>query len=356
MKRPIRVLLVAPSLGILGGQSVQATRLLRCLGTEPDLRMGFQPINPEIGFLRQIKYVRTLVTFLVYVCSIMARAWRYDILHVFSASYWSYTLWTLPALFFAKLYGKKIILNYRDGQAEDHLKNWRSALPTIRAMDVVVTPSGYLVDVFARFGVQARSIFNIIDRSAFRHRKRRELRPVFLHNRILEPIYNIECALRAFRMIQDRFPEASLTLAHDGPSRQNLEQYARELDLKNTVFLGRVPHARIAELYDAADVYLTSPDFDCMPGSLLECFASGLPVIATAAGGIPYIAEHERTALLIPPGDHEAMAAAAFRLLGDGDLVEQLTANAYEECLRYSVEPVQKQWLGVYRELMNGKN
>ena len=348
---PIRVLLIAPSLDILGGQAVQATRLLACLGTEPGLRMAFQPINPRIGPLRQIKYVRTAATFLLYLLSVMSRAWRYDILHVFSASYYSYTLWTLPALFFAKLYRKKIILNYRDGQAEDHLANWRSALPTIRRMDRIVTPSGYLVDIFARFDLKAQSIFNIIDMSRFKHRGRRQLKPIFLHNRILEPIYNIDCTLRAFKIIQEQYADARLTLAHDGPSRPYLESLAQQLGLRNTKFVGRVPHQQIAALYDESEIYLTSPDFDCMPGSLLECFASGLPVIATKAGGIPYIAEHERTALLVECGDHNALAESAFRLLREPDLVERLTANAYEECKRYSPLPVQKQWLQVYLEL-----
>ena len=351
--RRIRILLIAPSLDILGGQAVQATRLMRCLSTEPELEMAFQPINPRIGFLRRIKYVRTVATFFLYFFQVMTKAPRYDILHVFSASYWSYTLWTLPALLFAKLYGKKIILNYRDGQAEDHLTNWRSALPSIRQMDRVVTPSGYLVTVFDRFGIKAQSIFNIIDMSGFIFRKRGKLRPIFLHNRILEPLYNIECTLRAFKIVQQHYPEAKLTLAHDGPSRPHLEQFAKGLELKNTTFIGRVPHNRIAELYNESDIYLTSPNFDCMPGSLLECFASGLPVIATAAGGIPYIAEDQRTAILIKPDDHEAMAAAALRLLNDEALVEHLTTNAYEECKRYDVLPVQKQWLQVYRELVN---
>src|ERR1035438_1863762 len=255
--RPIRVLLIAPSFEILGGQAVQASRLMACLSREPSLRMAFQPINPHLpGWLRQIKYVRTAGTFLLYVSNLLFRVWRYDILHVFSASYYSYTLWTLPALFFAKLYGKKIILNYRDGQAEDHLKNWRSAIPTIRRMDAVVTPSGFLVDVFAKFGIQARSIFNIIEMDHFKFRPRSHLRPIFLHNRILEPLYNIECALRAFAIVQLRYPEAVLTVAHDGPLRASLEKFSSGIGLRNTTFVGRVPHPKVPGLYDSVDIYI----------------------------------------------------------------------------------------------------
>jgi glycosyltransferase involved in cell wall biosynthesis len=353
----IRVLLIAPSLNILGGQAVQATRLIAALRQEPSLVVAFQPIDPRfpgaLARLQTWKFVRTVSTWSVYVLNLAARVWRYDVVHVFSAAYTSYMLWSLPAMLIGKVYGKRIVLNYRDGQAEDHLRNWRTAIPTIRLADEVVAPSGFLVDVFAKFGMRIRTISNILDMRPFRYRQRGELRPVFLHNRILEPLYNIPCSLRAFRLVQERYPEASLTVAHDGPSRGELERLARDLGLRNTRFIGRVPHSRIGELYDAADLYFTSPDFDCMPGSILECFASGLPVVATAAGGIPYIATNEETALLFPAGDHEAMAQAAFRLLEDPDLVRRLTANAYQSCRRYAEGPVREQWTALYRKLFD---
>ncbi len=347
--------MVAPSLDILGGQSVQATRLLACLRQEPSLQLDFQPINPRLpgplAGLQRIKFIRTLATLALYVSQLSVRAWRCDVLHVFSAAYTSYMLWSLPALFFAKLYSKVIILNYRDGQAEDHLRNWRTALPTLRRMDAVISNTPYLVDVFAKFGMRIESIWNIIDAGEFKRRARAKLAPVFLHNRILEPIYNIPCTLRAFQIVQRQYPQARLTLAHDGPSRPELEALAQRLELRNTEFIGRVPHSQMADLYDAADIYLTSPDFDCMPGSILECFACGLPVVATNAGGIPYIATDGETALLVPRGDHEAMARAAIRLLEEPQLVERLTKNALEECKKYQEHNARRQWKQLYERL-----
>jgi len=354
MKRPIRVLLIAPSFQILGGQSVQASRLMNQLSHVEGLEMGFQPITTDIGVLRRIPYLRTVLSIGLYWLSLLRRVWRYDILHVFSASYWSYNLWTLPALLMAKLLGKKIILNYRDGQAADHMTNWPLALPTVRMMDRVVTPSKYLVDVFAGFNIQARSIVNVIDRDKFIFRERKQLKPVFLHNRILEPLYDIRTALQAFQIVQREYPEADLTVAHDGPLRGELEAYAAEIGLKHYRFVGRVPHEEIATLYDQVDLYITSPVYDCMPGSLLECFSSGLPVVATNAGGIPYIAENERTALLVECGDFEAMAKACLRLLREPELVIRLTQAAREEVLRYAERPVRDQWVEMYKEVIPG--
>ena len=354
MPKAIRVLLIAPSFRILGGQAVQASRLMKCISDLDGVDIQFQPIAPLPDFLLKVKFLRTVVAIVLYWIALFARAWRYDILHVFTASYWSYTFWSLPALLAAKLYGKKIILNYRDGQAEDHLTNWRSAIPTIKMMDAIVSPSGYLADVFRQFGIECRPIFNVIDMRDFIHRKRSKLRPRFLHNRILEPLYNIPCALRAFKMVQEKYPEASFEIAHDGPSRGELEAYASEIGLKNYRFLGRVPHKEIAKLYDAADIYVTTPDIDCMPGSLLECSASGLPIVATNAGGIPYIVFHEKTALIVEKNADRAVADSCIRLLEDPALVERLTSNAHEECKRYSAPTVARQWRDLYREVLRG--
>jgi len=353
-----RVLLIAPSLEIVGGQAVQAARLLPALQCDPSLAVGFQPLNPRwpgpLDWWRRIKYLRTVASRLLYCIQLLGRVPRYDLLHIFSAGKSSYTLNTIPALLIGKLYGKKVIINYRDGRAEEHLSRWRSARPTLRLADAVVSPSEYLVRVFAGCGVPARCIPNIIRPEAFHYRRRRALRPVFLTNRSLEPLYNVGCVLRAFALVQQRYPAASLTIAHDGVCRSALEQLARRLGLRDVCFLGCVPPAEVPRLYDAADIYLMSPQVDCMPGSVLECFASGLPVIATAVGGIPFLVTHQETGLLVRPDDHEALAACALRLLGDPDLVERLTENARRELERYSEERIRQAWGVLYSELLPG--
>ena len=135
-KNRLRVLIVAPSLDILGGQSRQAVRLMEGLKREQDLEVGFLPHNPRLpGILRllqSIKYVRTIVTTLYYIALLLLRVRKYDIIHIFCASYYSYSLSAIPALAMSRLYGKKSILNYRSGEAEDHLENWRTAVPTLR--------------------------------------------------------------------------------------------------------------------------------------------------------------------------------------------------------------------------------
>lgn len=353
---PMRVLLIAPSTEILGGQAVQATRLLHGFRQTASVAVDFLAINPTLPvWLRRIPYLRTLCAGLLFYPALLWRIPQYDILHVFAASYSSYTLWSLPALLLGRLFRKKVILNYRDGQADDHLTHWRSAVPTIRLAHRIVSPSNYVVDVFQKHRLAAQCIHNVLALERFPFKVRSPLQPKFLSTRILEPLYNIDCILRGYRILQDRYPHASLTIAHDGPCRSQLEQLARSLQLRNCHFVGRVPHDQMAALYEQADIYLTTPDWDCMPGSLLECFASGLPVIATRAGGIPHVIDHERTGLLIGRNDDQALADAATRLLEEPDFAHQIIANARAECEKYRWETVRDQWLDVYHGLANGR-
>jgi glycosyltransferase involved in cell wall biosynthesis len=352
----LRVLLVAPSLDIIGGQSRQAVRLMEGLGREPDLEISFLPHNPRLpGFLRSlqsIKYVRTVVTTLYYIALLLWRVRKYDVIHIFCASYYSYSLSAIPALAISRLYGRKSVLNYRSGEAEDHLENWRTAVPTLRWADDIVVPSGYLVDVFARYGVRAHAIHNIVELDRFTYRERNPLRPVFLTSRLLEPLYNVPCVLRAFAIIQEKYPEARLTIAADGFLRRDLEALARDLKLRNAEFIGFVKFDDMPALYDAADIYLSATSIDNMPSSLTESMACGLNVVTTDGGGaIPYIMTNEVTGMIVDRDDHKALAAAAIRLLSDNEFALKLVRNAHESTQKFTWPYIRDQWLDVYREL-----
>jgi glycosyltransferase involved in cell wall biosynthesis len=347
---------VAPSLDVLGGQSRQAAQLLDGLRDEPTVTVDFIPHNPVLPKLQTIKYVRTLVATLRYCGMLLVQIPRYDVIHVFSAAYYSYLLWVMPAILIARMYGKHPILHYHSGEAEDHLEHWPlTTVPIMRLAETIVVPSNYLVGVFARFGLEAHVISNIVELTRFRFRDRAPLRPVFLSSRLLEPLYNVGCILRAFASIQRRYPQASLTIAADGSLRSHLEQLASDLGLRHTEFIGRVPFEAMPDLYDAADIYLNGNDIDNTPVSILESFASGLLVVTTEAGGIPYILEHEKTGLMVQCGDHEALAASAIHLLEDPALTAKLACNARESVTSFTQAAVCKEWLSLYRKITHPK-
>jgi len=355
-EKPIRLLLVAPALRILGGQAVQANYLREHLGREPHFEVSFVPHNPRLPgplrLLQSIKYVRTLVTSFVYCMNLLIQVPRNDIVHTFSASYLSFLLAPAPAILIGRLFKKKVVLNYRSGEAEDHLRTWpRTSVPIMRLADELIVPSQYLIDVFWKFGLRATAVANIFDPERFKFKERKPLRPIFLSNRNLYPLYNVACILRAFAKIQHTYPDARLIIAGDGSQRPSLEALARDLKLQNVEFRGRVAPHKMHELYDEAHIFLNSSNIDNMPGSILESFATGMPVVSTSAGGIRCIVTHEQTGLLVPRNDHDAMAAWAMCLLESPELASNIARNAYEECANYKWDAVREKWLAAYTRL-----
>ena len=357
----LRVLIVAASLDILGGQAVQAERLVRHLQQEPSLEVSFLAINPRLpGKLRRlqsIKYVRTLTTSLLYWLNLLRDVRKYDVIHIFSASYLSFLIAPTPAILVSKLYGKKIVLNYHSGEAEDHLRRWRrSTIPILNLTDAIVVPSEYLVRVFASFGLHASAIFNIIELDRFAFRERKQLRPVFLSNRNLEPHYGVDCVLRAFAYIQKQTPEASLTVVGDGSQREALERLKTELNLQHTSFTGRVEHEEIYAHYTNADVFLNASRIDNQPLSILEAFACGLPVVTTDAGGIPDIVTDQQTGFVVPIDDCEALADRATKLFVDRNIATTMVQKAHKEVTKYTWEVVCDQWLRLYRDVVENNS
>jgi glycosyltransferase involved in cell wall biosynthesis len=338
---------------IVGGQAVQAVRLIDHLKQEPSVDVDFLPVNPRLpGVLRKlqaIKYVRTVTTSNLYWWKLLTTIPAFDVIHIFSASYFSFLLAPAPAIIVAKLFKKRIVLNYHSGEAEDHLRRWpRTSIPLLKEADEIVVPSPYLVRVFAKFGLPAKAIFNVIDFDQLIFRERETLRPAFLSNRNLEAHYGVDVVLRAFAMIQQRFPDASLKVAGDGSCREALQQLAAELRLRNVEFTGTVTRAAMAELYNEADCFLNGSRIDNQPLSILEAFASGLPVVTTNAGGIPDVVTDNVTALMVKMDDHEALARSAIALIEQPELAHRIIKAGRNECRRYTWEAVRNEWLNAY--------
>ena len=343
-------------MGILGGQAVQADRLLRAWEGDPDVHAWLVPVNPlPPGPFRRavdIKYLRTVVTQLTYWPLLVRELRHADVVHVFSASYTSFLLAPLPAVLVSRLLGKPVVMNYRSGEAPDHLARSAIARATLRHVDRNAVPSRFLHDVFARFGIASDVIPNIVDLDRFAFRERQPLRARILSTRNFETLYNLPCTLRAFARVLRSHPDATLTLVGSGSAEPSLRALAVELGLRpgqNVHFAGRVAPDEMWRYYADADIYLQTPDIDNMPASVLEAFASGCAVVSTNAGGVPAILTDEVHGLLVECGDHEAAAARIERLLQEPELARALTARARESCERYRWEAVRAHWLSLYR-------
>ncbi len=346
--------MVAPKY-IIGGHNKQAADLIQNLRKNHNIQADLQPTDPRLpgpfGLLFEIPYVRTVFKLMLFSLQLAVRVPRYDVVHAYAAGLTSYVFSTLPPLLISKLFRTKFILFYADGRLQEHLETWRTAAPTMRWADVIVGASPDTQAVFERHGLKALVIPNAIN-SAVNYRARRKLRPRLMTNRLLETLYNHPCILRAFQRVQARYPDAELVVGNEGFLRPELEKLAQQMELKNCRFIGVRPIEEVPKIYDDADIYLTSPNVDCNPASILECFQAGLPVVATRVGGIPYMVDHGRTGLLVDINDNAAMAECIIRLLEDPDLVERMTAAARAEVPKYQWKRVAENWNELYEEVV----
>lgn len=323
------------------------TRQLACLLEESGLQVDLVQVNPPYpaAWVEKFRGVRAFVRLVPYLGRLWHCAGRVDLFHVMANSGWAWHLFAAPAVLIGKMRGCPVLVNYRGGEAEAFLTKQASWVrATLAKSDLLIVPSEFLKSVFAKFGIGAEIVPNIVDLSRFSPLARLPGSCHVIVTRNLEELYDIPTAIQAFARLLAEYPSAHLSVAGSGPMRSMLEALCAELGLAGAVtFTGRLEVESMAELYRSADLVLNPSNADNMPNSLLEAMASGVPIVSTDVGGIPFMVEHGKTALLVPPRDPDAMAAAAERVLTDPALAERLRAAGRAEAERYAwsaVRPV----------------
>ncbi len=335
----------------MANQCEQLVRLLRADGANVELVRNNAPYRPSL--LGHVPMLRAGLRLLPYLFRLWGAAGRAEVLHVLANSGWAWHLFAAPALLIGLLRGTPVIINYRGGLAEEFFAAAPShVLSLMRRAALRVTPSAFLRRVFAQHGLEADVIPNIVDLDRFGRRQRREFgaAPHVVVARNLEPIYGLATALQAMALLRRKYPAATMTVAGSGPQLAELLAQAATLGLSDAVhFPGRIDHADMPSLYARADCALNPSTVDNMPNSVLEAFASGVPLVSTNVGGVPDIVADGVSGLLVPPGDAEAMVAAMMRVLGDRELERRLTEAGATQVQAYSWPQVRDLWLAAYR-------
>ena len=338
--RKHEILLISPQAPPYGGMALQA-RLLQQLMERDGVPVTFLASNlafPRwLAFCEWLRGVRPFLRSTVFCCRLWRLLGRADVVHILACSWLYYFVVVCPAVVLSRLRGKRVILNYRGGEADSFLASYGVfAKPFFKMAHTVTTPSKFLVEVLGRrVGVDVQIVPNVVDFGRFRFRRRQEFRPRIVVTRHLEKLYDVESVIRAFGLVQRRYPEAELHIAGTGDQETHLRGLVETLNLNHVVFAGYVPTHDLPALYDACDILLNASLADNFPASLVEGAAAGLAVVSTGVGGIPYIFEHNDSALLVPPGDWRALAASVLRVLDEPGLGTRLATQALQQCRQY---------------------
>jgi glycosyltransferase involved in cell wall biosynthesis len=159
-----------------------------------------------------------------------------------------------------------------------------------------------------------------------------------------------ETLLRAWRRIGGPH---RLALVGDGPNRPDLESLIEREGLAGRVdLLGS--RDDVPRILREADLFVLSSRWEGLPLAVIEPMMSGLPVIATAVGGVPEQVVHGETGLLVPPGDPDGLARALSALLSDADLRSRAGAAGRRRALEYFTESrMLRQTAEVYEHVLS---
>lgn len=349
---PLRVVVSAP-VHMLGGQATAARQIREGFQRDPEVTVELVAIDPRLSgpwrALTEWPLIRSIVRPLLYTARLSGAARKADLIHAFCAAHTAFFFGAVPALLVGGALGLPVILNYHDGRAEDHFRRWGRVLRwALSRADLLVVPSGYLQEVFGRRGYTSMVVPNVVRTDRIDYAPEASIRPRLISNRLLEPLYRVDNTIRAFGLVRQRYPDATLDIYGSGRSEDKLRALVAELELSGVTFHGRVGAQEMAAALEGGGILVNSSEVDNMPHVIIEAFAAGRPVVTTPAGGIPYMVEHDVNALVVPPGDPAAMAEAVGRLLEDPGLAHHLRKNGRDECRRYSWDVAGPGWKRVY--------
>ena len=175
---------------------------------------------------------------------------------------------------------------------------------------------------------------------------------VLVHVSNFRPVKRVLDAVRVFSRVAAARP-ARLLMVGDGPDRDAAEDEARALGVADRVaFLGE--RAEVERILPAADLFLLPSESESFGLAALEAMACGVPVVATATGGLPEVVEHGKSGHLAPVGDVEAMAAFAVSLLADRGRLESFRAAARARAEQFERGAVVAVYEELYREVLAG--
>jgi glycosyltransferase involved in cell wall biosynthesis len=217
----------------------------------------------------------------------------------------------------------------------------------------IVAPSRYLAEQLSDYLDEYSLIPNPIDAQSYAFRLRDTPEPKLVWLRSFHHIYNPILAPRVVAKLSEQFPDTSLTMIGgdrgDG-ALEETQRLAHRLGVADRItFTGAIPKHDVARYLAESDIFLNTTTVDNTPVSVIEALATGLCVVSTAVGGVPYLVEDGTTALLVPSDDDEAMAHAVARLLTQSDLAKSLSLNgrAVAESFDWSIAlPAWKKLLG----------
>jgi glycosyltransferase involved in cell wall biosynthesis len=266
-------------------------------------------------------------------------------------------LWAESAAWLLKRLRKSFILTLHGGNLPVFAARWPTRVNRLlQSADIITTPSRYLLENIPLHNDRTRLIPNHINLASFTFKVREIPRPNIIWMRAFHTIYNPTLAPRVLAQLLPEFPHAHLVMAGPDKGDGSLQETIRISDTLGVTsrleLPGGIPKRDVPNWLTNGDIFINTTNIDNTPISVLEAMACGLRVVSTNVGGIPYLLENGHDALLVPPDDPQAMAAAVLRILTEPGLAKRLSTNARKKVEKFDLSVVMPQWEAIFRNIV----
>lgn len=298
------------------------------------------------------------------VCTVLRLAKQYEVAHVDLFSGLAF-LWAEAACCALAALHKPYVLTLHGGGLPDFARRHPHRVGRLlRRARAVVAPSEYMAQQMRAYCGNFVVIPNAIEVSAYAFRARSPASPIAAWVRAYHRTYNPALAVGVARLLhQQGFPIEIRMFGPDAGdgSLAESQRLAREWGLGQAVaFSGPIARAEVPGQLAQAHLFLNTSRIDNTPVSVIEAMATGLCVVSTNVGGIPYLLEDGRDALLVADDDAGAMAGAIRAILQNPSLAARLSRNARSKAEQLDWSAVLPRWEEVFARasgaLTRGRN
>jgi glycosyltransferase involved in cell wall biosynthesis len=257
--------------------------------------------------------------------------------------------WAEAVCWMLRQIGRPYVLTLHGGALPQFARRRRERVARLlKSAQAVTVPSPYLLQQMAEFRHDLTLLPNGLEIAAYASQPVRAMEPRLIWLRAFHGVYNPMMAPRVLARLTAEFPSIHLTMA--GPDKGD-GAYQKTVDAAKACGVdghldirGPVPKAGVPALLAQGDIFLNTSNVDNTPVSVLEAMASGMCVVSTEVGGIPYLLKSGDDALLVPPDDDAAMASAVRRILLDRALAGRLQVASMRKVRQFDWPVVLLKW------------
>lgn len=276
------------------------------------------------------------------------KSYNYDIIIIQCFSFKAFILEEIASLIGIFL-NKKIIFTIRGGAFMDFYEkhpNWVKRV--FKRVNYITSPSLFLKEALELKGHKILHISNFIDIERFEFKNKKEENRKILWVRAFHKLYRPELAIESFKILKEKYPNISLTMV--GPDQGELEkivQLINKYNLSDSIsIVGIVSNDLLPDFYYNHSVFITTTQFESFGVAIFEAASSGIPMVSTSVGEIPYLWKHEYD-ILLSDGTSLDFANKISEILDNKILSLKLSKNARLNAEKYTWDSIKYKWINL---------